>query len=140
MQNIGDVVQPESTSKGERPFCVLVVDDDVNIRKMIVAALRRDGYAFLEAGNGLEALDLMRARHPDVVVLDLMMPVLSGWDVLQQRAHDEALLAMPVIVVSANRDPELATAMNQGICAFLPKPFDIGALSALVRSCLIPQR
>lgn len=115
---------------------VLVVDDDPSIRRLIVVALRRDGYAFVEAANGREALDVMRKEHPDVVVLDLMMPILSGWDVLRARAHDPELLKIPVIVVSANRDPEVATAVTAGICAFLPKPFDIGALTALVRSCV----
>jgi CheY-like chemotaxis protein len=122
-----------------RNFTVLVVDDDPNIRRMIVAALRRDGYDFLEAQNGREGLDAMRAERPDVVVLDLMMPVVSGWDVLRERADDPALQTIPVILISANRDPEVATAVAQGICAFLPKPFDIGALSALVRSCMPPE-
>jgi CheY-like chemotaxis protein len=123
-----------------RTFTVLVVDDDPSIRKMIIAALRRGEvpYTFIEAPNGRDALDLMHSGHPDVVVLDLMMPVLSGWDVLRERSHDETLRAIPVIVVSANRDPEVATAVNAGICAFLPKPFDISALSALVRSCIPP--
>ncbi|HYH05572.1 MAG TPA: response regulator [Thermoanaerobaculia bacterium] len=123
-----------------RSFSVLVVDDDPSIRKMIIAALKRDnvGYRFAEAPNGKEALDLMRTDHPDVVVLDLMMPIVSGWDVLRERSADAELNKIPVIVVSANREPELATAVNAGICAFLPKPFDIGALSALVRSCIPP--
>lgn len=116
---------------------VLVVDDDAAIRRMIVAALRREGtYAFLEAANGKDALDLMRGEHPDVVVLDLMMPILSGWDVLRERSHDASIRKIPIILVSANRDPEIATAVDAGICAFLPKPFDITALSALVRSCI----
>jgi CheY-like chemotaxis protein len=105
---------------------------------MIIAALKRGevAYNFLEAANGRDALELMRSARPDVVVLDLMMPVLSGWDVLREREVDDVLKGMPVIVVSANRDPELAVAVNSGICAFLPKPFDISALSALVRSCI----
>lgn len=119
---------------------VLVVDDDPNIRRMIIAALKRDGYTFREAPNGRDALDLMRAEHPDVVVLDLMMPVMSGWDVLRERMSDPELRRIPVIIVSANRDPEVAHAVSQGICAFLPKPFDIGALSALVRSGITPTR
>ena len=115
---------------------VLVVDDDASIRKLIIAALKRYGYEFSEAGNGKEALSLMRSEKPDVVVLDLMMPIASGWDVLQARMDDPALSTIPVIIVSANRDPELSTAVDKGICAFLPKPFDIAALSALVQSCL----
>ncbi len=119
-----------------KPFRVLVVDDDPGIRRMIVAALKRDHYQFFEAPNGRDALEIMRAERPDVVVLDLMMPILSGWDVLREREHDVDLREIPVIIVSANRDPDLAVAIDKGICAFLPKPFDIGALSALVRSCL----
>lgn len=124
-----------------RSFSVLVVDDDPSIRKMVIAALKRDPlpYIFAEAGNGRDALELMRDQlPPDVVVLDLMMPLVSGWDVLKERAGDDDLKKIPVIVVSANRDPEVAIAMQGGICAFLPKPFDIGALSALVRSCITP--
>lgn len=124
-------IQPQ-----DRTVRVLVVDDDPSIRRLIVASLRRDGYDFLEAPNGRDALDLMRSDHPDVVVLDLMMPVLSGWDVLRERMDDAELRRIPVIIVSANKDPAVATVVDQGICAFLPKPFDIGALSALVRSCI----
>jgi CheY-like chemotaxis protein len=132
-----DLGQADLNGRGGRPVRVLVVDDDSNIRKMIIASLRREGYLFLEAPNGRDALDLMRTEHPDVVVLDLMMPVVSGWDVLRERQSDNDLNSIPVIVVSANRDPELATVADKGICAFLPKPFDIGALSALVRSCIV---
>jgi CheY-like chemotaxis protein len=130
------VVQSGEEVGEKSPYCVLVVDDDPSIRRMIVAALKRDGYVFQEAPNGKEALDLMRSEHPNVVLLDLMMPVLSGWDVLQARELEPDLKSIPVIIISANRAPEVATAVDKGICAFLPKPFDISALSALVRSCL----
>jgi CheY-like chemotaxis protein len=116
--------------------CVLVVDDDVNIRRMIIAALKREGYRFVEAANGREALDAMRRDKPSAVVLDLMMPIVSGWDVLRERAADPELMKIPVIIISATRSPELASAMDQGICAFLPKPFDISALASLVKSCV----
>src|SRR6266540_4654694 len=129
------VVQPGTSVTGERSS-VLVVDDDPNIRKMIIAALRREGYDFSEAPNGKDALEIMRNEHPSVVVLDLMMPIVSGWEVLQERAKDPALQQIPVIIVSANRAPEIAAAVDKGICAFLPKPFDINVLNALVRSCL----
>lgn len=113
-----------------------MVDDDPSIRKMIVAALRREGYRFIEAPNGRDALESMRRDKPSVVVLDLMMPIVSGWDVLRERANDEELLEIPVIVVSAAKSPEVAVAMDKGICAFLPKPFDLGVLTSLVRSCV----
>jgi CheY-like chemotaxis protein len=128
-------VQPESIQADQRAR-VLVVDDDPSIRRMIIAALRRAPYEFLEAPNGKDALELMRSRQPSCVVLDLMMPLVSGWDVLRERQRDPELRSIPVILISANRDPEIASAVDQGICAFLPKPFDIGALRALVQSCV----
>ena len=136
MHAVPTVTQSDSEQQGIRPFRILVVDDDPSIRKMIVAALRRGPYQFLEAPNGKDALDLMRSDDPDVVVLDLMMPILSGWDVLRERQNDPQLSKIPVILISANRDPEIANAVDKGVCAFLPKPFDIGALSALVQSCV----
>src|SRR6184192_3703411 len=110
------------TASQAKSFRVLIVDDDPNIRRMMIAALRREGYVFFEAANGSEALEVMRRERPDVVVLDLMMPIVSGWDVLKERSSDPGLLSIPIIIVSANRGPELATAMDKGICAFLPKP------------------
>ena len=106
---------------------------------MMMAALRRDGYTFIEAANGREALEMMRREHPAIVILDLMMPMVSGWDVLRERSSDPDLLSIPVIVVSANRSAELGNAVDKGICAFLPKPFDINVLSSLVRSCIPPE-
>lgn len=132
---IGPVV-PQSEPAGVAVTRVLVVDDDPAIRRLVIATLKRDGYEFAEAANGREALDRMREEPPDCVVLDLMMPVVSGWDVLQERVHDPELTKIPVIVVSANREPELVNALDKGICAFLPKPFDITALSALVKACV----
>ena len=71
----------------------------------------------------------------------LIEPVSGGRNRLEQtkeqeRSNHPDLLSIPVIIISANRGPELATAMDKGICAFLPKPFDIGALTALIRSCI----
>lgn len=116
--------------------CILVVDDDPNIRRLIIASLKRDGYRFCEASNGAEALEIMRNETVHLVVLDLMMPHVSGWDVLQERQSDEHMRDIPVIVVSASRGAEIANAVDKGICAFLPKPFDLSALQSLVRGCL----
>lgn len=115
---------------------ILVVDDDASIRKLIVVYLTREGYSVAEASNGQAALEEMRRGDVDLVLLDLMMPLISGWDVLRQRAEERRLLEIPVIVVSANRGTELASVTNRGICSVLPKPFDLATLSALVRGCL----
>ena len=106
----------EKRSGEERVICVLVVDDDASIRRLIIAALRREGYAFVEAANGKEALEIMRRNPPSVVLLDLMMPILSGWDVLRERSRDPELLQIPVILVSAARGAEIAQAVDKGIC------------------------
>jgi len=116
--------------------CILVVDDDDSIRRMIRVTLRRDGYDVCEASNGREALESMRAGRGDLVVLDLMMPEVSGWDVLETRAADAELRRIPVIVASANRGPEIGRAVAGGICAFLPKPFELQTLCSLVATCL----
>jgi CheY-like chemotaxis protein len=128
--------QPSGITASDRPPRVLVVDDDPHIRKLIIASLKRERYDFLEASNGRPALEAMRRGEVDVVILDLMMPEVSGWDVLEARVRDEKMKKIPVVVISANRDPEVARAFAQGIAAFLPKPFDINALNALVRSCI----
>jgi CheY-like chemotaxis protein len=112
------------------------VDDDPTIRRLIVTALRRDGYKLTEARNGREALDAMRTGTEDLVLLDLMMPEVSGWEVLRIRKANPELCRIPVIVISANHGPEVVEVVASGICALLPKPFELSALHALVRTCL----
>lgn len=128
---------PEGTTAvNDCPHCVLVVDDDPSIRKLISTFLRRRGYTPIEAKNGREALEGMRSGEAELVLLDLMMPEVSGWDVLEERAKDASLQTIPIVVVSANFGPEAARALNKGICGMLPKPFDLDALEAIVKTCL----
>jgi CheY-like chemotaxis protein len=101
-----------------------------------MVSLKRDNYEMLEASSGRPALEMMRRGDADVVILDLMMPEVSGWDVLEERARDEQMRKIPVVVISANREPEVARAVTQGIAAFIPKPFDLHTLHALVKSCV----
>ena len=127
----------EREEKSSR-ITILVVDDDPAIRRLIIASLRRDGYNFQEAGTGAGALDIMRRQSVQLVILDLMMPEVNGWDVLLTRSSDDALLQIPVIVISANREPEVAEAMRHNLHGFLPKPFELTALQALVRRAIAP--
>lgn len=108
---------------------VLVVDDDASIRRLLVTFLRRRGFELLEARNGREALEVMRAGGADLVLMDLMMPEVSGWDVLRERATDPLLELIPVIVVTAANSRDTRAALRgQNVCAVLAKPFDLEVL------------
>jgi CheY-like chemotaxis protein len=116
---------------------VLVVDDDPNIRLLLATFLRHQGFQLLEACNGREALTEMRAGNADVVVMDLMMPEVSGWDVLRERAADPSLQRIPMIVVSASNSPTMtADVIDKRVSAVLRKPFDLDALLTAVTTCL----
>ncbi|HEY8134039.1 MAG TPA: response regulator [Thermoanaerobaculia bacterium] len=117
--------------------CVLIVDDDVSIRLLLVALLRRQGYQMLEARNGREALAEMRSGKPDLVVMDLVMPEVSGWDVLRERAADPSLLRIPMIVVSAsNTRKVLVDILDKHVCGVIAKPFDLDTVLTTVANCL----
>jgi CheY-like chemotaxis protein len=115
---------------------ILVTDDDDQIRGLLCAVLARDGYRIHQAADGGEALELMRCHPIDLVLLDLMMPNVSGWEVLETRSVDASLARIPVIVISACRDSGIADAILAGVTAFVPKPFDLHTLRALVKSTI----
>jgi CheY-like chemotaxis protein len=100
---------------------VLVVDDDEAIRDVVAEVLRDEGYSVVCAENGAQAMREMQGdHHPDLVLLDLMMPVMSGWEVLEQLQADEELAQIPVVVVSAMTAP--------GVREHLAKPIDLDHL------------
>jgi two-component system response regulator CpxR len=103
---------------------VLVVDDDAEIREVLIHLLEQEGYTVLGAENGLQALVQLRESQPNLMLLDLMMPVMSGWEVLEALAETGELARIPVIVVSAMCAP--------GAQACLRKPVDLDELLALV--------
>jgi CheY-like chemotaxis protein len=110
---------------------VLVVDDDAEIRETLTGLLEHEGYTVLRAENGVQALEQLRRRHPDVVLLDLMMPVMSGWEVIEELEESGELESVPIIVVSAMGAP--------GACACLRKPVDLDELLDVVDRCCAPR-
>ncbi len=118
-----------------RNSCILVVDDDPSIRRLLVTYLSQRGFRLLAASNGREALAQMRGA--DLVIMDLMMPELSGMDVLRVRAADPALLRIPMIVITANNQQNAtADVLDASVWAVIGKPFDLDALLERVTTCL----
>jgi CheY-like chemotaxis protein len=103
---------------------VLVVDDDPDIRDLLVSALTDDGYEAEAAGNGREALDKLEGFDADVVVLDLMMPVMDGWTFAR---HMKERRDIPIVVLSAANDVARHGAAI-GAAGIVPKPFDLEQL------------
>jgi CheY-like chemotaxis protein len=101
---------------------VLIVDDDDEIRELLLRTLPTDGFEILEARDGHEALALLEREAPHLLLLDWNMPTVSGGDVLEELAHREH--QVPVIVLTADDDPaRRAAAEAHGVDAFLVKPF-----------------
>jgi len=114
---------------------VMIVEDDFETRELIAEVLRDDGYAVQTAANGAEALATLRTvtdERPDIILLDLMMPIMSGWQFLEERATDQDLARIPVLVLSA--DPSRQLASSRGVVAVVGKPFDLPRLLKLVRA------
>ncbi len=107
---------------------VLVVDDDPSIRNLLVEELRYRGYSVITARNGSEALDRLSVMTPDVIVLDLMMPVMDGWTFVERYRDPARRRSIPIIAVSAEGD--LCPGYEAlGVTAFLRKPFDLNELA-----------
>ncbi len=118
---------------------ILLVEDDEIVREVIRKYLERDGFRVLEAVNGQDALDLIHERKPDLVVLDIMLPVLDGFEILQrlrdcpQYAFDET----PIIVLSARTDEmDRVFGFRLGIDDYVIKPFSPMELVARIQAVL----
>jgi DNA-binding response OmpR family regulator len=111
---------------------VLVVDDDLPLRGMLSAALRQHGFQVFLAGDGAEAHRALTLNHPHIILLDLMMPGINGWDFLQKLNETGFLPNIPVIVISAHLRVDPQAVLQMGAKAMLPKPFNLADLIALI--------
>ena len=115
---------------------VLIVEDDEDLREMMAQLLTLEGFQTATVANGREALEyLHQASKPDVILLDLMMPVMDGWEFRRQQQADPSLAPVPVIVLSALDSNRAATL---DATAFLKKPLDFDHLLSLVRAYCRP--
>jgi two-component system, chemotaxis family, chemotaxis protein CheY len=110
---------------------ILVVDDEPDIREVIAEAFILNGYRVRTARNGKIALEQARLNRPDLIVLDLMMPVMDGWEFLEAQRRNLQLASIPVVVVTAELDANV-----EGAAVILRKPFDLDTLlSTVARLC-----
>ncbi len=121
---------------------VLVVDDDEDLREEIVELIENEGYTATGVTDGKEALDYLTIvpTKPKLMLLDLMMPAMDGWEVLNEMRQSEMLATIPVVIISA-RYTELAGASVPGLrVRSMAKPLDSEALLSVVRETCGPER
>ena len=119
-----------------QPAQILVVDDNAMNVKLLSALLEGNGFAVSTAAGGVEALEKIQANKPDLVLLDVMMPDISGYTVCQRLRADEATSLLPIIMVTALDDLERVKAIEMGADDFLCKPINQAELFARVKSLL----
>ena len=124
-----------SNSQRSGPHVVLVVDDDPDILEALSEILEAEGFEVRRARNGREALERLEPEPPHLVLLDLMMPVMDGWEFAQQLKKRAYAARVPLIVLSADRNVG-SKASDIGAVGHLAKPFELAELLDMVRRTL----
>jgi len=116
---------------------ILIVDDEVDLLELIEYNLKKAGYNVLKAENGPEGLRLARKHHPDLILLDIMMPRMTGFEVVAQLREDAELKHVPVLFLTARSDEETEVhGLEVGADDFLPKPISTAKLVARIKTAL----
>jgi len=106
------------------PRTILVVDDDAEIRDLAELVLRGGGYAVAKASSGWDALEAVRREHPDLVLLDVNMPEMDGWELLRLLKSDEAGRNLPVVMFTVKMEfRDKVHALQDGAYDYITKPF-----------------
>jgi DNA-binding response OmpR family regulator len=116
---------------------ILVADDEEDLRELVAYRLTRSGYEVVAAVDGQEAFQLARERPPDLMVLDVMMPRLDGYELTRRLRAEESLRSIPVILLTArSQDSDVSRGFEVGADDYLKKPFNPDELLARVRAVL----
>lgn len=127
------------STQAASPIRILSIEDDAAIGQFLVAVLSASGYQVDLAADGKAGLESLRANRPDVIVLDLLMPYKSGFEVLREIKDEPETNGIPVIILSSNsREEDIVTALDAGADDFIIKPFRARELLARVRKVLGP--
>jgi putative two-component system response regulator len=117
--------------------CVLVCDDEVMNRKVASKILKKEGFEVLEAVNGQEALDVLKAEKVDLILMDLMMPVMDGYEATKKIKSDDTISHIPLIIISALSDRKAITkGLKLGANEYISKPFDIIEFQLRVKNAI----
>ena len=117
----------------DRPICVMVVDDSVTVRKVTSRLLERQGMDVILAKDGVEAVAMLQERRPDIMLLDIEMPRMDGFEVARQIRHDERLANLPIVIISSRTGSKhQERAAELGVNRFLGKPFQENELLATI--------
>lgn len=127
---------PETTSKAD---CILVVDDIPDNHFLLQTVLEDEGYIVEVADSGFKALDKIVAKPPDLVLLDVMMPEMNGFEVTRRIRQNPALPFIPVLLVTGYSEPVPADGFEVGADGFIRKPIDFDQLLHRIRSILQPK-
>ena len=112
---------------------VLVAEDEADIRELLVDILADAGYEVIGVDDGRKALDTARSLHPDIVLLDVMMPAMDGFEVLASLKAEAETASVPVIMVTAKaQKQDQAEAMKRGAMGYVTKPWEAGEIEAKV--------
>lgn len=114
---------------------ILVVDDDPDILEALSEILEAEGFEIRRARNGKEALERLEPDPPKLILLDLMMPVMDGWEFAQRLRQRPTMAGIPIIVLSADRNVG-TKAQDIGAVGHLAKPFELNDLLEMVRKAL----
>ena len=110
---------------------ILVVEDEPSLQKLLQYQLSKTGHEIRVAGDGEQALAMVRSERPDLVLLDVMLPVMGGFQVLRKLQEDKNTKSILVIMLSAKgQQHDIAAGLNQGVFDYITKPFNIPDLSA----------
>lgn len=119
------------------PGLVLIVDDSATEMAALTGVLKRNGFEVLNAHNADEGLQLARTQRPDIVLMDVVMPGLNGFQATRQLARDPATAAIPVVMISTkSQETDRVWAMRQGARGYLTKPIDERVLLQTIRQVL----
>ena len=118
------------------PKKILVVDDEPDLVHMIKSVLEKDGYEVITASDGHQALNTIKAMAPDLMIVDLTMPVMSGWHFSSKVRQDERYKKTPIIVLSGLIEHEKEPQQFETADVYMAKPFDVFKLAEKVKELL----